>query len=255
VDASDPLTPVVQGQMMSGAAAALNPAGDRMVRSAMMAFSGGELKLDDVSASGATIGDVPTQGAGQAFPNWSPDGETLVYCACDAGGTEYGADSCSIRGLEVLPGDQWGTDWSIAQAAAGESLYYPAISPDNDWVLYNRADGGDTNSYDNPAGELWLTDIQGIGQPLFLEGATALGHKNSWPKYAPATPGDYVWFAFSTGRPYGNVTDGVSQIWVAAMDMALAEAGLDPSFTPVWLPGQNTGAGNYIPIWIPRYLP
>ena len=255
VDASDPLTPVVQGQMMSGAAAALNPAGDRMVRSAMLVFSGSELILDDVAAGGATLGDVPAQGAGQAFPNWSPDGQTLVYSACDAGGTEYGADNCSIRGLEVLPGDQWGTDWSIAQATAGESLYYPAISPDNDWVLYNRASGGVTTSYDNPAGELWITGIDGGGDLILLENATSTGHKNSWPKFAPATPGDYVWFAFSTSRPYGNLTDGTSQIWLAAMDMDLAEMGGDPSFAPVWLPGQNTGAGNYIPIWIPRYLP
>ncbi len=254
VDASDPTTVIVQGQMMNGAAAALNPDGSRMVRSTMLSGSG-DLQLDDVDNGGTNIGAVPAQGAGQAFPDWSADGGTLVYGSCDSGGTEYGADNCSIRAVEALPGDQWGTDWSVVQASAGESLYYPTISQDSFWVLYNRAAGGVTNSYDNPDAELWLTDIDGLLTPIYLENATAEGVKNSWPKWAPETPGDYTWFAFSTSRPYGNVTDGVSQIWLAAMDMDQATLGDDPSFAPVWLPGQNTGAGNYIPIWIPRYLP
>lgn len=258
VDATDPTVPIVQGSMARmGAAAGLNPDGDRMVRSAMLVFSGSELILDDVSAGGVPIGPVPTQGAGQAFPSWSPDGGTLVYGACADQATEYGATSCSLRAVESLPGDQWGTDWLIVQAAGDENLYYPAISPDSQWVLYNRAVGpaSANSSYDNPQGELWLTDIQGLSQPIMLANATAEGLKNSWPKFAPSTPGDYLWFAFSTTRPYGNLTQATSQIWLAALDMDLAAAGEDPSFAPVWLPGQNLQAGNYIPVWIPRYTP
>ncbi len=258
VDASDPTNPVVTSDFSrSGAAGAMNDDGTRMIRSNMLSFGGGDLILEDVDANGATINTLPTGGAGQAFANWSPDGTTVVYGACDSGSSEYGATNCSLRTIESGSGDTWSNDQSLLDAGADENLYYPVISPDSDWVVYNRAVGtGDAHdSYDNPAGELWIIDLDGAGDPIFMDAATALGDKNSWPKFAPEVPGDYTWMAFSTNRPYGNTTDDISQIWLAALDLSAAAAGEDPSFAPVWLPGQSITAGSYIPVWIPRYTP
>ena len=256
VDVSDPSTPVVESSIARmGAAGAMNPDGDRMVRSNMISFGGGDLVLEDVDNNGAEINTLPTAGAGQAFANWSPDGGTVVYGACDQGGSEYGATNCSLRTIESLVGDTWANDQSLVEAGANENLYYPVISPDSAWVVYNRASGASQSSYDNLSGELWIIDIGGVGGPISMAGATAPGVKNSWPKFAPESPGDYTWIAFSTSRPYGNTTDSVSQIWLAALDLDAAASGDDPSFAPVWLPGQSTSAGSYIPVWIPRYTP
>ena len=61
------------------------------------------------------------------------------------------------------------------------------------------------------------------------------------------------WLAFSSKRAYGNITDNQAQIWVAAVDLTIAGSGPDPSFPPVWLPGQDVGSSNHTPAWVPRY--
>jgi hypothetical protein len=70
------------------------------------------------------------------------------------------------------------------------------------------------------------------------------------------------WVAFSSQRPYGlrlaGATDGsaVPQLWFAAV--VLNENG-DPSFAPVWLPGQNSDiahpTGNHVPQWVTKAVP
>jgi hypothetical protein len=88
-------------------------------------------------------------------------------------------------------------------------------------------------------------------EPIVLSRANkAPGLSNSWPKWSP-TRGRYLWLAFSSLRPYGveSRSSDAPQIWVTAIDPALARTGVDPSAPAFWLPGQALTSGNHIPYW------
>jgi Tol biopolymer transport system component len=208
--------------------------------------------------TGASLGAVPVEGQ-PAFPNWSPLGNFIVYSSCgsangSSGASQMSASLCDLRLLEVLPNDQWGSDTLLVQHSGQETLYYPAFSPDGQWVAYNRVPSGD--SYDNPLAELWIVAATPGSTPIRLDAANRAGLTNSWPRWSPAS-GDYDYIAFSSKQDYGNVVTGggPAQVWVAGIDLPTAALGQDPSFPPVWLPGQSTTAGNHTPTWVPRYTP
>ena len=67
------------------------------------------------------------------------------------------------------------------------------------------------------------------------------------------------WVAFSSRRPYGTevntagLSNSLPQLWFAALTLSEINAG-DPSWSPVWLPGQNPNQtspyGNHTPQWV-----
>ena len=74
------------------------------------------------------------------------------------------------------------------------------------------------------------------------------------------------WVAFSSRRPYGlqlnqvtadlqaSINASKPQLWFAAIFAPEELSQGDPSFSAIWLPGQNpdqtTPNGNHVPIWI-----
>jgi hypothetical protein len=86
--------------------------------------------------------------------------------------------------------------------------------------------------------------------------------------------GKHYWVAFSSRRPYGvtknwnGASEGPSgigtkpstpsktvyepQLWVAAVNPEAIASGEDPSFAPIWLPGQDDNGGNHIGQWSMR---
>jgi hypothetical protein len=103
------------------------------------------------------------------------------------------------------------------------------------------------------------------GAPTLLANANGAGaFANAWPRFAPSH-GSFrgqtlYWMSFSSRRPYGlQVNSGVTpiaarpQLWLAAVT-AGGVAGVDPSFAPVWLPGQDANlaapTGNHTPQWV-----
>ncbi len=243
----------------SGLYGALNNDGTRLIRSPMLTTSGA-LELEN-AATGSGLGTVPVQ-TPAVFPNWSADGTKVVYSHCDStessssdGGSsasQMSASGCSLRIIEANSNDTFGTDSMLLESDGVENLYYPALSPDGDWVVYNRAATGD--SYANPLAELWIISASG-GTPIRLDNANlGDGLTNSWPRWSPDT-GDYSWVAVSSKRDYGNVAPSPpSQIWLSAIDLSQAASGLDPSHPPVWLPGQSTSEDGHTPVWVPRYI-
>ena len=68
------------------------------------------------------------------------------------------------------------------------------------------------------------------------------------------------WVAFSSRRPYGvqintnGLANSQPQLWFAALTVGEINA-TDPSWSPVWLPGQNpigngNAYGNHVPQWV-----
>jgi hypothetical protein len=171
----------------------------------------------------------------------------------------------------------------------GATLFYPSVSSDDQLVVYNQSTCGadpDINrlppqgcaaeygnqtcdGYDDSSASLWLTKTSG-GTPVALARANGQGSvDNSWPRFSP-DKGTFrgqtlYWVAFSSRRAYGlqvnntNVPSNTKpQLWFAGV-LTGGEFPGDPSFSPVWLPGQNPNqsvpGGNHVPQWVPVAVP
>jgi hypothetical protein len=145
----------------------------------------------------------------------------------------------------------------VTASGARDNNYYPSYSPDDAWVLFNRAAGSSNHNID---AQLWVVPAGG-GAPTHLaraDPADAMG--NSWPKWAPFVQRFHgealMWFTFSSRRDYGlrlqqqgrEAAMRTTQLWMAAFRpsrVAAAEAST-PAF---WLPFQSLAEGNHIAQW------
>jgi len=247
VDTVDPGSPVLGPEVRRGNFMALDPSGTRMVRSYE-----GALYLDDLEA-GVQLSTVPTSGYA-THPDWSPDGFRIAYSTCSSAQNNHDwvAFGCGINVLQVLPGDQFGSTEVLIPPDPFYSYYYPAFSPDGYWLAFTRAPV-EGSSYDNPAAEVMLVSTTGGTATVLTNANGGPNSTNSYPRWSPS-PGDTAWLAYSSRRPYGLVTEGVAQIWIAAIDLTVAGTGPDPSYPPIWMPGQDPAVGNHTPVWSPRYV-
>ena len=196
------------------------------------------------------------------MPSWSPSGDRIAVVLVDPEDFDY--DYHFIEGqiaLLYVDGDgNIDTEPDIiVPREAGVNHYYPAFSPDGDWIAYNRSlndaqDWESWDSYDDPSAQVRI--ISSDGSVSFeLPAANADGRlTNSWPGWAPLPDADVAWLTFSSKRDYGflNVLENNRpQIWVAAFDLevALSGNGEDPSSPPFWLPYQNVETNNHIAAW------
>lgn len=240
---------------------------------------------ETLESLGDLFGDDPER---LTQPFWSPDGEHLAFVAWQPGENGAGPElyGDTVRGAQILIAGADGAGGFEAPRALvpreqDRSHYYPAISDDGAWVVFNtsRCDGPPGNgpygndpcdSYDDNSARLRIVPVEG-GEPVEL--ARANGDDtwaNSWPRFGPSHDThrgkNIYWVAFSSRRPYGlrlpGSNDGTSkpQLWFAAVTLAPGEpiAG-DPSFAPVWMPLQNDDmanpTGNHIPQWAEKALP
>jgi hypothetical protein len=242
-----------------------------------------------LSKSASAIGDRY-----QSDPFWSHDGKYLAYTSFDTTGP---ADMYNVGGLD---GDlKTGGQIAISDATAssitdngkvivprvnGMTSYYPCISEDSNWVVYNQSNcNGNSASidsiysgitptpygaqvcdgYDDSTAKPWLVSTTGTTN-VKLDAANGgdATYDNSWPRFSPDI-GTFrgqklYWVAFSSRRPYGTqlntgaIASTQPQLWFAGVAVGEINAS-DPSFAPVWLPGQNPGgvlSGNHTPQWV-----
>ena len=208
----------------------------------------GSLLLWDAH-TGAFLYEIPT-GLKLTHPDWSPLGDKIVA----VNPANYACDWCSSEGNLVLIdyyGDgQFGSPALLYDAPPGYNAYYPAFSPDGEWIAFNQSTG---DSYDDVDAGVWVVPTVG-GTPIVLSAANlGDGLTNSIPRWGPLPDDDVLWLAFSSKRIYGNnLTTGNPQIWVAGFDPIKAGKGEDPSWPAFWLPGQDAAQGNHIPAWAER---
>ena len=217
------------------------------------------------SDDGQTIEELPIPAEEVAIhPDWSWQGDRIVGLLA-AAGLESIFDDLPIPGIEIDISAQgvsdgslaiweeidgvWGAPEVLIPPPAGEfNNGRPAFDPSGRWIAY-QVSGPDSNPNDdlNSNQSLFITDST-LAMPTALARANGLGEQgNNWPKWSPPTRSRYVWLAFSSLRPYGNVTSGGNpQIWITAIDTQ-SEPGQDPSAPAFWLPGQAPGSGNHIP--------
>jgi len=245
VEVGAPLSPLIGPQNRQGNFFALNPEGTRLIRSFQ-----GVLYLDDID-NNVELGTLPTSGYA-SHPDWSPDGNRIVYSSCGGNNQDWNVWNCGIRQIEVLSDGSFSGDSVLVPPDLDWNYYYPSYSPDSAWVSFNRhaGNGPNNHSYNNDGAEVMLVPAWG-GAAIALNQASMPGQGNSWPRWGPGQ-GAYSWLAFSSRRPYGDLTNGNSQVWVSAIDLNLAVQGVDPSQPPLWLPGQGVDGSNHTPVWVPR---
>lgn len=206
-----------------------------------------------------TIAEVPGLDASQragTMPDWSPSGGDVVF-----------ARPRTVIPLPVgSPGHDGATDlflmgWNGTAFAAprmliqssGENNYYPAFSPDGNWVIFNRASGGSSS---NPNAQLWAVRAGG-GEPVHLRRADGEeGNGNSWPKWTPfveefsgEVTENLLWLTFTSHRPYGlRIRERRAQLWMAAFRPGMN--GPDPSAPAFWVPFQAIEESNHIAQWV-----
>ncbi len=204
----------------------------------------GELRLHD-GATGAFVATVPTSET-VTHVDWSPDGTTVALVATTEHGQDWIFSGGRIVTMAHLGDGAFGPLEDLYTPVDGLNAYYPAWSPDGDWLAFNVST---EDSYDDVSAALMVLPAEG-GRAVTLDAANlGVDMTNSWPRWGPLPDDDILWLAFSSRRDYGRVTEAIPQIWVTAIDPERALDGEDPSFPAFWLPGQNPDLGNHIPVW------
>lgn len=204
--------------------------------------------------SGQLISTVPTAAAGmnatQAF--WSPVGDAFAFVTGTEGTngvTDFAGGEVWTMSFSVVGGQpQFGAPVRIAGPdVIGGTAYYPAFSPDGEYLVFCRAPNG--SSYNNANASLWMAKADGTGNPVELVNANqAVGLSNSWPRWAPTTSNGRYWLLFSSQRNYPPYSGtGPQQLWVSLVDPSSLP--MDPSAAAIWLSGQEPFTGNLTAEW------
>jgi hypothetical protein len=223
----------------------------------------------------------------QSDPFWSHDGALLAFTSFNQPAPAPGGTNGDLKpNGQIAIADATATtvtDNARVLVARGNNLsnYYPCISEDSAYVVFNQSICGSGNDpsplgggygvgtcdgYDDASAKLWWVPASG-GTTVRLDNANGganNNYDNSWPRFSPDVGtfrgNKLYWVAFSSRRPYGVQanTAGLSgsepQLWFAGVSVGEINVG-DPSYSPVWLPGQNpmgnaTLYGNHVPQWV-----
>jgi hypothetical protein len=225
----------------------------------------------------------------QSDPFWSHDGSLFVYTSFNQSSPNGGTNGDLKLNGQIAIADatkETVTDNARVLVSRGSNLsnYYPCVSEDSAYVVFNQSTCGSGNDpsplgggyglgscdgYDDASAELWWIPSAGGGTTRLdnangIVNGNVINYDNSWPRFSPDV-GSFrgnklYWVAFSSRRPYGiqanngGLTASQPQLWFAAVTVGEITVS-DPSFAPVWLPGQNpmgngTLYGNHVPQWV-----
>ena len=233
--------------------------GDRIEISAHDPNDNGKSELvwiDLEAQSGNAMGTLArTNDARHAgAPSWSHDGTTIAYVSTDANKDGRLDDGEADIYLVPYANKAGGSATPLPGASdPGPREYYPAFSPDDRFLAYNKAAAG--NMYDNSMAELYV--IPGAGgsstrllanDPPACTGKTSPGVTNSWAKWAPdaRTTRDgrtFYWAVFSSKRsPAGN-----PQLYVTPI--VVDSVGTVTTYHALYLWNQPADEDNHTPAW------
>ena len=209
----------------------------------------------------ARTGNAPAAGTLAGAPTFSHDGKSIVYVATNhtadgrlGGYYQSQTDNGSRADLYTVPyANRAGGAIAPLSGAAEANVqeYYPAFSPDDTLVAFNRAPN-DTNMYNQAQAELYVISSQGgtptrlaANDPPACSGKTSPGVTNSWPKWAPSVETvngrTYYWIVFSSTRTGAN-----PQLFISPV---VVENGQTKTYAALYLWNQAPDEGNHTPAW------
>ncbi|HTB72630.1 MAG TPA: hypothetical protein VK762_05285 [Polyangiaceae bacterium] len=193
------------------------------------------MKANAGKSYGFLARDGDTRGA--EGPTWSHDGKTIVYVSTNA--AKDGRLATGDADLYAVPYNSRAGGAATPVAGASDpsaSEYYPAYSPDDKYIAFDRAPGSE-NMYYNPHAEVFVVPAGGgtaarldANDPPACTGVTSPGITNSWAKWSPqvttCSGKTYYWVIFSSSRDgvlfnSANLMSGgmvpTSQLYVTAV--------------------------------------
>lgn len=265
--------------------ASWNPDGTKYV--GVFAFTGTpthNLMLID-GTSGVQTGTIDvgaTAAQSTSHPDWSPDGQNIVFVrqgqAFEDGVNNQRFYQGSIQMVTDQGGGTFGAPVTLLPSQAGRNRYYPSFGPDGALLAFNEStcpSGSahiNCNADSDPTATIFVMKPQPGATPIPLARANAKGKTdtsdaltNSWPKWAPfefqrtEEPNTrLVWMTFSSTRKFGlrNLPTGGgvesatgTLLWMVAIDPDRALADQDPSYPAFALPFQDFASSNHIAQW------
>ncbi len=241
--------------------------GDRL----MLSILNRDLIWTDLEASSQTEGLAWGILARQGDPNslvthpaFNAAGTGLAYTSAVTGALTK-ADGTDVYLLPFNAGRGGAAAALVGASAPDSNEYYPAFSPDDAFVAFNRAplsqdapqaalEFSSTTTYNNPWGELFVVSSSG-GSPVRLlandppacSGKQSPGVTNSWGKWAPEAQvidgKTYYFLTFSSGR----VDPLRPQLYVTPV--VTDEAGRLVTYPALYLWNQPPDEGNHTPAW------
>lgn len=252
-----------------------------------MSYGALTLRAADASLAASANDLFPEVTEKKSHPFWSPAGNKIAFVSWNPSSADMTAGQ--VTGDMVQGGQIWiapsdgtqptGQAQLIVPRVDGFTHYYPAISDDEQLVVFNRSScsgpantpggwgQGPCDGYNDISAQLMIVPSAG-GAAIALtkaNGGDAPLTTNSWPRWSP----DHglfrgkrlYWIAFSSRRAFGLALKGATddttkpQLWFAAIAVPADGSAptADPSFAAIWLPGQDpslTGPrGNHTPVW------
>jgi hypothetical protein len=210
----------------------------------------------EAAEAGAGFGEIVRTGDSNsaAAPNWSHDGNSIVYASTDTG-AEDGRMGQGNSDLAIVPySDKAGGQVTLVPGAseAAYEEYYPAFSADDSLIAFNRVATG-LSMYIQPAAEVFVIPAAGgtatrlaANDPVACSGAVSPGVQNTWPKWAPVAPSangkTYHWLIFSSTRSGSQK----SQLYVTAV---VQNGSSIETYPAIYLWNQDPTLNNLIPAW------
>lgn len=215
------------------------------------------------SATADTVITDNLGGGAASQPDWSPDGDHIVFVRHDApAGFLY--DVLGVSTGRIVRLDRSGSSWVVGPtlvSTPGENNYYPAYSPDGQFVVYNHSPSNTNSAGPDPdSGMTGVEDAQIFivpsagGDPIRL--ARLQGLADSWAKWDPTIYQDsgrnLFWLTWSSRRAFGLrvPADERAQLWMAAVDPAALARGEEGVTAPFRLPFQDLATSNHIAQWV-----
>lgn len=124
-------------------------------------------------------------GIGQLMPAWSSDGSTIAFVRSSDPSGVYRSDAPTD--IYTVP-SQGGVASPLLGASGQGFSYYPAYSPDGNWLAFTHHISG-TTTYSDPFAEIFLVPSGG-GTPIRIaandaaDGSPLTKVSNSWPTWA-----------------------------------------------------------------------
>jgi hypothetical protein len=175
--------------------------------------------FDITTGTSAPVAGLNREDRDEVMAVWAPDDSIVAVVVSHKSKFSGNAGNNYIintRGdSQIIHLGKDGSEKVLSAFETARVQYYPSVSPDGKWVVFNKSLG---QSYSDSTAKLWIVPLDGSTTPrqldstngtyLDAEGKT-ISYGNSWPKWSP----DGAWIAFSSNRPLVQDDGTISRDW------------------------------------------